>query len=260
VSRTLIRLAIAVPYGLMLGSFMTVVVSRMPRKESIVKPGSHCPSCGTPVRWWDNIPVISWALLRGKCRACGSRISIEYPLIELTTAALVIAAVFRFSDPWRAGLIAAFLSMMPAIALIDIRHRIIPNRLMYPAFGLAAGLIVVARLAGGDVDPLRAAIGALAFGGGLLVVALLSGGMGMGDVKLAAVIGLVLGALGLRYVAVSAAAAIAFGGLGGIVALAMGRGRKSAIPFGPYLAAGAVVAAFWGQRLADLYLKTAKAG
>jgi leader peptidase (prepilin peptidase)/N-methyltransferase len=260
VSKTLIRLAIAVPYGLMLGSFMTVVVSRMPRKESIVKPASHCPSCGTPVRWRDNIPVISWALLRGRCRSCGSRISVEYPLIELTTAALVVVAVFLFSDPWRAGMIAAFLSMMPAIALIDIRHRIIPNRLMYPAFGLAAGLIVVAKLAGGDVDALRAGIGALAFGGGLLVVALLSGGMGMGDVKLAAVIGLVLGALGLRYVAVSAAAAIAFGGLGGVVALAMGRGRKSAIPFGPYLAAGAVVAAFWGQSLADLYLKTAKAG
>lgn len=255
-----IRVLLALPIGLALGSFMTVVVARMPRKESIVLPGSHCPSCGAPIAWHDNLPVLSWVLLRGKCRACGSRISIGYPLLESATAALVVAATVRFSDLWQAVLVAVFLSMMPAVALMDIRHRIIPNRLMYPAFGLAAVYILVAKLAGGDVDPARAAIGALAFGGGLLVVALLSGGMGMGDVKLAAVIGIVLGALGLRYVAVSAAAAIAFGGLGGIVALALGRGRKSAIPFGPYLAAGAVVAAFWGQRLADLYLRTAKAG
>jgi leader peptidase (prepilin peptidase)/N-methyltransferase len=244
----------------MLGSFMTVVVSRMPRKESVVQPASHCPSCGTPVRWRDNIPVVSWVLLGGKCRSCGSRISIEYPLTELSTAALVLAAALHFADLWQAGLMAAFLSMMPAIAIMDIRHHIIPNRLMYPAFCIAAAVIVVGAIAGGDLDPVRAAEGALAFGGALLVVALLSGGMGMGDVKLATVIGLVLGSLGLRYVAVSAAAAIALGGLGGLAALAMGRGRKSAIPFGPYLAAGAVVAAFWGQRIADLYLRTAKAG
>jgi leader peptidase (prepilin peptidase) / N-methyltransferase len=254
------RALVALPFGLVVGSFMTVVVTRLPRKESIVLPGSHCPSCGAPIAWRDNVPVVSWVLLGGRCRACGSQISMEYPLTELTTAALVVLAAIRFSDPWRAVLVAALLSMMPAITLIDIRHRIIPNKLMYPAFGLAAGSIVVAKLAGGHLDLARAAIGALAFGGGLLLVAILSGGMGMGDVKLAAVIGIVLGALGLRYVAVSAAAAIALGGLGGIVALALGRGRKSAIPFGPYLAAGAVVAAYWGQRLADLYLRTAKAG
>jgi len=244
----------------MLGSFMTVVVSRMPRKESVIKPGSHCPACGNPLRWRDNIPVVSWLILRGKCRTCGSRISIEYPLLEMVTAGLVVAAVLHFADPWQAGLIGALLSMMPAVALMDLRYRIIPNRLTYPAFCLGAAVILVGRLAGGHLDPIHAAIGALAFGGGLLVVALISGGMGMGDVKLAAVIGLAFGALGLRYVAVSAASTIVLGGIGGLVALAIGRSRKSAIPFGPYLAAGTIVAAFWGQRLADLYLKTTKVG
>jgi leader peptidase (prepilin peptidase)/N-methyltransferase len=143
---------------------------------------------------------------------------------------------------------------MPGIALIDLRHRIIPNRLTYPALLLFVPLILVAWAVGDAVDPLRAGLGLLLYGGVLFIVAAISGGMGMGDVKLAAVIGLVLGSLGLRFVGVAAAAAIVLGGLGAIVALAMGRGRKSAIPFGPYLAVGAVVAGLWGEPLASWYL------
>jgi leader peptidase (prepilin peptidase)/N-methyltransferase len=150
--------------------------------------------------------------------------------------------------------VAGLLALMPAIALIDIRHRIIPNRLMYPALPLFAGAILVAGLVSDAVDPLRGLIGFALFGGILFVVALVSGGMGMGDVKLAALIGLVLGSLGLRYVGVAAGAAVVLGGLGGIVALAMGRSRKSAIPFGPYLAAGAVVGGLWGEPIATWYL------
>jgi leader peptidase (prepilin peptidase)/N-methyltransferase len=249
-----LRALVALPFGLVVGSFMTVAVHRLPLGESIVAPRSRCPSCGSPIASRDNVPVLSWLILRGRCRSCGAPISVEYPLVELTTAALVVLAAIRHPDLWRAGLVAGLLAMMPAIALIDLRHRIIPNRLTYPALLLFPPLIVIAWLAGGAVDLVDGLIGLGSFGGALFVVAVVSRGMGMGDVKLAALVGLVLGSLGLRYVGVAAGAAIVLGGLGGVVALAMGRGRKSAIPFGPYLAAGAVVAGLWGSTIAHWYL------
>ncbi len=251
-----LRAFAALPFGLVVGSFMTVVISRVPVKGSLIRPRSRCPSCGTEIRNRDNVPVVSWLLLRGRCRACGARISAEYPLVELSTAALVVGAVARYESLWQGILVAMLLSMMPAIAIIDIRHRIIPNRLMYPTLVGFTLYVVVGWLLGGPLDPARAAIGLLAFGGGLLVVAMVSRGMGMGDVKLAAVLGVTFGAIGIGDVGVAAAAAVVLGGLGGLVALALGRGRKSAIPFGPYLAAGAVVAAFWGPQLAHWYLRT----
>jgi leader peptidase (prepilin peptidase) / N-methyltransferase len=146
--------------------------------------------------------------------------------------------------------------LMPAIAWIDIEHRIIPNRITYPAFIAFAAYVMLAWAFDGGTDPLRALVGALLYAGVLFIVAIASRGMGMGDVKLALVIGIVLGALGLRFVGVAAAGAVLFGGIGGIVALATGRDRKSAIPFGPYMAAGAVVAAFWGERIANWYLRS----
>ncbi len=251
-----LRAAVAFPFGLVIGSFMTVVVARVPAGESLVRPRSRCPSCGTPIRNRDNVPIVGWLLLRGRCRSCGTRISALYPLLELATGVLFAAAFGVSEDRWVGALLAALLSLMPAIAVIDIRHRIIPNRLMYPALIGFPVFVLIAFAAGGEVDPLRAGIGLLAFGGGLFVVAAVSGGMGMGDVKLAALEGVVLGALGLRYVAVAAGAAVLLGGIGGIVALLLGRGRKSAIPFGPYLAAGAVVSAFWGGSIAEAYLGT----
>ena len=250
-----LRAVVALPFGLVIGSFMTVAVHRLPRGESLVAPRSRCPSCGSPIEPRDNVPVLSWLLLRGRCRDCGAPISVEYPLLELATAGLGVLAAIRHADPWRAGLVAGLLAMMPAIALIDIRHRIIPNRLTYPALLLFPVVIVVAWLAGGSVDPLAGVVGLVLFGGALFVIAVVSRGMGMGDVKLAALVGLVLGSIGLRCVGVAAGAAIVLGGLGGVVALAMGRGRKSAIPFGPYLAAGAVVAGLWGGAIADWYLE-----
>jgi leader peptidase (prepilin peptidase)/N-methyltransferase len=249
-----LRAIVALPFGLVIGSFMTVVVARVPAGESVVRPRSKCPSCGATIASRDNVPVLGWLLLRGRCRNCGQPISSLYPLIELATAALFVGAFAAFDDLWVAALIAALLSLMPAITVIDIQHRIIPNRLMYPALIAFPVYVLVAFAAGGDVDPVRAALGFAIFGGGLFVVAAVSGGMGMGDVKLAALEGVALGALGLRYVGVAAAAAILLGGLGGIVALLLGRGRRSAIPFGPYLAAGAVVASFWGEAIASSYL------
>jgi leader peptidase (prepilin peptidase)/N-methyltransferase len=198
--------------------------------------------------------VLSWLLLRGRCRRCGERISVEYPLIELATGGLVVLAAILYPNPWQAVLVGGLLALMPAVALIDLRHRIIPNRLMYPALLLFTPVIVLARLIGEAADPARAVIGLFLYGGILFVVAVVSRGMGMGDVKLAALIGLVLGSLGLRFVGVAAGAAIVLGGLGGLVALAMGKGRKSAIPFGPYLAAGAVIAGLWGDAIASWYL------
>ena len=249
-----IRAIVALPFGLGVGSFMTVAVYRLPRGESVIRPRSRCPACGAEIGARDNIPVLSWLLLRGRCRRCGEPISVEYPLVELTTAALVVLAAIRYPNPWQAGLVGGLLALMPGIALIDLRHRIIPNRLTYPSLVLFSLVVVLARVIGGVGDLASAGIGLLLYGGTLFVVAVVSRGMGMGDVKLAALIGLVLGSLGLRFVGVAAGAAIAFGGLGGVVALAMGKGRKSAIPFGPYLAAGAVVAGIWGEQIASWYI------
>jgi leader peptidase (prepilin peptidase)/N-methyltransferase len=254
VSDDWLRAIVALPFGLALGSFMTVLVDRVPKGESVVAPRSRCPSCGAGIRAFDNIPVVSWLLLRGRCRSCGQPISPVYPLIELITAAGVVGALARFDRVWVGVVMAALLALLPAVSIIDIRLHIIPNRLMYPSLLAFPVLIVAAWVADGGTDPVRALVGGLAFGGGLLLVALVSRGMGMGDVKLATVIGMVMGAVGLRYVGVAAGSAVVLGGVGGVVALLLGRSRKTAIPFGPYLAAGAVVAAFLGEPLSSWYL------
>lgn len=253
-TETWFRALVALPLGLAIGSFMTVVVSRVPAAESVVRPRSRCPRCGAEIGARDNVPVVSWVLLGGRCRSCGERIPVRYPLLELSTAALVMAAAVVFERPWIAVMIALFLALMPAISWIDVEHRIIPNRITYPAFLGFAAYVVVAWLFHGGTDPVRALVGALLYGGGLFLVALVSRGMGMGDVKLALVIGVVLGSLGLRFVGVAVAGALLFGGIGGVVALVVGRDRKALIPFGPYMAAGAVIAAFWGERIAAWYL------
>jgi leader peptidase (prepilin peptidase)/N-methyltransferase len=192
----------------------------------------------------------------GRCRACGTRISAVYPLTEVVTALLFAAAFVVYASLWIAFMIGAFVALMPAIAMIDARHRIIPNRIVYPSLLGFAAYIAIAWLAGAPVSPASAAIGFLVYGGALFLVALISPrGMGMGDVKLVALIGMVLGSLGLPFVGVAAGAGILFGGVAAIVALFAGRGRKGTIPFGPFLAAGAVVAAFWGPQIADAYLR-----
>lgn len=243
--------------GLAAGSFLTVVVHRLPRAESVVAPASRCPSCGTAIAVRDNLPVLSYLLLGGRCRTCGAPISVRYPLTEGLTAALFVGAALRFDSPYVAAVMAVFLAVLVAVALIDAEHRIVPNRIVYPAAPAFAVPIVIGDLAGEPLDALRAAIGLLAFGGGMLAVALISPrGMGMGDVKLAALIGLVLGSLGLGPVAVAAAGAVLAGGVGAVAAVVLaGAGRKQAMPFGPFLAVGAVLAAFAGSEIADAYLR-----
>ena len=253
---TAIGLALLFVFGLAIGSFMTVVAARVPAGESVVRPRSRCPECNAEIRNRDNIPVIGWLLLRGRCRSCGSTISIRYPILELTTAVLIVAPFLVYDDPWVAVAVSALLALMPVISAIDIERRIIPNRIVYPALIAFPVYLVVAKLAGGDVDLVGMALGFVLYGGGLFVVALVSRGMGMGDVKLAALIGLVLGAIGLSLVGVAAGAAIVVGGVAAVVALARGVGRKGALPFGPALAAGAVIAALWGPQIADWYGRT----
>lgn len=241
--------------GLAIGSFMTVVTTRVPAGESVVAPRSKCPACGTQILTRDNVPVAGWLILRGRCRSCGERISILYPATELVTALLIAAPFAAYEEPWKAFAIAALLSLMPALSVIDVRHRIIPNKIIYPALLVFPSYLLLTRLLGADVDLVRMIGGFLIYGGSLFVIALISRGMGMGDVKLAALIGMVLGSLGLRHVGVAAGSAIVLGGLGGMVALVLGLGRKAKIPFGPYLAAGAVVASFLTEPIADWYVR-----
>jgi len=251
-----LRVLITLPLGLVLGSFLTVAISRLPAGESLVRPRSRCPACGVQIRNADNVPVLSWVVLRGRCRACKARISFVYPLTELAVGGLFAAAALAFEDPWIVGLLAPFLGLLAATTVIDWRHRIIPNRLVYPTFLIATGYLVVARLAGAPVDLVDALIGCLAYGGGLLIVALISPrGMGMGDVKLAGLVGLALGALGLRYVGVAAGIGILIGGVAAIVALVAGASRKSGLPYGPWIALGAGMAVFFGERIASAYLR-----
>jgi leader peptidase (prepilin peptidase)/N-methyltransferase len=251
----LIRGALFGLAGLAFGSFLTVVVHRVPRRESIVSPRSACPSCGKPIAPRDNIPVVSYVLLRGRCRHCRSAISAEYPIVEALTCALFVTAAAAVQPVSVAAMIAPFLGLMLACSLIDIRHRIIPNKIVYPSLVLFAGALVALAVADEGVSLATAGLGLLSFGGGLLLISLVFGGMGMGDVKLGALIGLVLGALGWRYVGVAAMGGILAGGLGAVVALLMGRSRKDVIPFGPYIGGAAIVSALWAPEVAAWYLR-----
>ncbi len=235
--------------GAVFGSFLNVVAYRLPRRESLVKPGSRCPSCGVHIRPYDNVPVLSWLLLRGRCRSCSARISPRYPLVEAGTALLCASAVA--SNDTAAGIalsVVLILLLVPA-ALIDLEHRIIPNRLTGAGALLALGL-------GGALDPAgepaRLIAGAAA--GGFLLLAALAypGGMGMGDVKLAGVMGLFLGTA----VAPAILVALLSGVLAGAAIIARKgarAGRKTAVPFGPFLALGGIVAVFAGQPIVSWY-------
>src|SRR5262245_20025392 len=254
-SDVVLRILIALPFGLVFGSFLTVTIHRIPAGESLLRPRSRCPSCGTQLRPVDNIPVISWLLLRGRCHACGARISAVYPLTELGCGGLFVAVDLVYAVVWPTILLSPICAVLVALSVIDIRVKRLPNRIVYPSALIAAAYIVIADLAGGHLDAIRGGIGFLAYGVGLLVVALIApAGMGMGDVKLAGLIGLVLGSIGLGLVAVAAGVGILLGGVGAIVALLAGAGRKSKVPYGPFMAGGALVAVFVGQGIADAYL------
>jgi leader peptidase (prepilin peptidase)/N-methyltransferase len=234
--------------GAVIGSFLNVVIHRLPRRESLVSPPSRCPQCETPVKPYDNVPVVSWLVLRGRCRHCGAPISPRYPVVELLTA-LVFAAVVLvrgFDDDLVLEL--PFVAALIALAGIDADHKLLPNRIVYPmaAYGVVATLLVDR---GDLVEHLVAGAGAFAF---LLAAALAyPRGMGMGDVKLAGAMGLYLG------VAVIPALLTAFltGSIVGVGMIARegAAARKKAVPFGVFLAIGGIVGVLAGAELVDVY-------
>ena len=235
--------------GAMVGSFANVAIYRLPRHQSLVTPRSRCPHCGHPIRAWDNIPLLSFLLLRGRCRDCGAPISWRYPLVEALTAALFLAVWLWFGASLASLRAALFALIMVIVIFVDLDHRIIPNALTYP--GIALGLLLA--WGGGAWGFLTAVIAALGAGLVFLAIAVLSrGGMGGGDIKLAALMGAFLG-----WPLIAAALFVSFmvGGIVGVALLATGRRRrKDPVPFGPFLAVGGLAALFWGERLIRWYL------
>jgi len=243
--------------GLAIGSFLNVVIWRVPRKESVVRPPSHCPGCDEPIRPRDNIPVVSWLLLRGRCRHCGTRIAVRYPLVELGTAALFAGAAFHFRSNWVLPAYLLFFAALVAISFIDLDHFIVPNRIVWPAGLASIPLLILAAAVGHQWHALRnAAIGGAAAWLFLFIVHVINPrGMGFGDVRLAALLGLYLGWQGLWYVALGMFLAFVIGSVVGIGLIAFrGKGMKSALPFGPFLAAGATIAVFAGHPILHSYL------
>ena len=234
--------------GAVIGSFLNVVIHRVPAGESIVSPGSRCPSCRQPLAPYDNVPVLSWLVLRGRCRHCGTSISPRYPAVELLTAIVFASIVIvRGAD---ADLLAElpFAAILIALAAIDLEHRILPNRIVLPAavFGIVAAAVVHP----GELPELLLA-GAAGFTALLLIALAKPGGMMMGDVKLAGVMGLYLG-LALVPALLVAFLAGSLVGVGLMAARGMAA-RKEAVPFGPFLALGAMVGLLAGDELVDLY-------
>jgi len=244
--------ALAFLGGLLAGSFVTVVAHRVPRGESIVGPRSRCPSCGVQIAAYDNVPVVSWVVLRGRARCCGAPISPRYPLSELTLGALFAATVLvLWDEPWEVALGLVFVTMLMAITLTDLERRIIPNKVLIAGAVLGAAIAAV-----GDPGSLPERAIAAAAAGGVLFAAALAypKGMGLGDVKLAATMGLFLG----REVAPAILVALLAGALLGLAMIARdgAAARKRAIPFGPFLALGGVVGLLYGRQLVDWYLGT----
>jgi leader peptidase (prepilin peptidase) / N-methyltransferase len=267
-------------FGLLIGSFLNVVAYRVPLRRSIVSPPSACPTCGTAIRSRDNIPVISWILLRGKCHSCRSPISARYPIVELGTGVFFAAVAVWFgvsgvstgsttglgSTTGAAGIVAWILALVAflylaaisvVLALIDLDTHTLPNRIVLPSYIVGFALLGAASVLSGDYGALlRAGIGMVALWLAYLAMALAyPGGMGFGDVKLAGVLGLYLAWLGWEPLVVGGFAAFLLGGLFSIGLLVTRKaGRKSGIPFGPWMLIGAWVGIFFGDAIATGYL------
>jgi leader peptidase (prepilin peptidase)/N-methyltransferase len=239
--------AFALVPGLALGSFLNVVAARLPERRSIVRPRSACGACRAEIAWYDNVPVLSYVLLRGRCRTCGTRIGLLYPAVELATAGLLAGCVIAFGLSLRALAAAVFCAALVVVTATDLTHRVVPNRVVLPA---AAVVLVLMTAAAASPEW---AIGGVGASGFLLAAALAyPAGMGMGDVKLALLMGVALGrtvpvALLLGMIAALVPSAVLFARHGA-------KARKMAIPFAPFLALGSVVALFAGHALIHAYL------
>ncbi len=246
-------IAWVVAFGLIIGSFLNVVIHRLPKEQSLLTPRSRCPTCLTPIRPWDNIPLVSFLLLRGRCRTCGAPISWRYPLVEALTGLLFIQTVRQFGLTLQAAFLLVFLCGLIVVSFIDFDYQVIPNAITLPGIplGLLGGLLL------GDPPLLDRLIGTLA-GAGFLYLVLFYGGvlygqeaMGEGDLNLIALVGAFLG---WRAVVITILVACLTGSAVGITLIALRRlTRRQHIPFGPFLGLGAVVALFWGDRLIGWY-------
>ena len=243
-------------FGSVIGSFLNVCIYRMPRDMSIIAPASRCPSCNAPIRPYDNIPIFSYIFLGGKCRICKARISLRYPLVEFLNAALYVAVVWRFGPEWHTALFLIFCSVLVVITFIDLDFQIIPDRITLP--GILIGLIAGALLMPDPFvrySPLgfkASAIGLLAGGGLFYAIAVLSkGGMGGGDIKMMAMVGALMG---WKSVLLTTFLGSLTGAVFGIfLMISQGKGRKTKIPFGPFLALGSLLTLFFGQEMFTWY-------
>src|SRR5947199_859503 len=242
--------------GLLIGSFLNVVIWRVPRKLSVVRPPSHCPQCETPIRPADNVPVLSWLLLRGKCRHCGNPIPFRYPLVEASCGVLFAAVAARFGADWALPAFLVLTAALLAISIIDLEHFIVPDRITAPLTVSALALLGLAAAADGNGWRFgRSLLGGLAFFAFLLLLNIVNPrGMGMGDVKLAFSLGLFLGWLGWGQVFLGGFLAFLLGAAVGVALIATKvKGRKDHVPFGPFLAAGTFMVILWGAPILRWY-------
>jgi leader peptidase (prepilin peptidase)/N-methyltransferase len=254
-----VTIVLAAVGGLLIGSFLTVVVDRVPRGASIVAPGSACANCGLRLHPVDLVPLFSWLALRGRCRRCRTAIGVEAPLLEVATALVFALLAWRFGARWELGAFCVFAAGLIALSAIDLRIKRLPRQITYVTLACGVPLLVVAALV--RHEPHR--IATMAFGAVLALVIMLAvyvasrGGMGDGDVRLSPLIGAFLGWLNPGIVPIGLLFGFFAGALVGVVLLAIGSaGRKTALPFGPFLALGAIVAVFAGQSVVGVVWRT----
>lgn len=245
---------IAFIFGSVVGSFLNVCIWRMPREESVVFPPSHCPNCDYRIRWYDNIPLLSYLALRGKCRGCGTHISLQYPLVELLNGLLTLALFLRFGPTLPFMVLFLFSSALVVVTFIDIEHQIIPDEISLS--GIVTGFVASFFIQGHSW--LNSLLGILLGGGSLLLVAYVyqwltkKDGMGGGDIKLLAMMGAFLGWKSIPFIIFTSSL---FGSIVGVtIMLLQKKDSKLAIPFGPYLAFGALLYVFYGRQLIHWYL------
>ncbi len=243
--------------GVAVGSFLNVVIWRVPRGESVVSPPSHCPGCDSPILRRDNVPVLSWLLLRGRCRGCRSPISPRYPLVELLTGAVFVGTGLRFGVTLELVAFLYLAAVGVALAAIDLDVHRLPNAIVLPSYAVVGGLLTLtAAVEDRWPDLLRALAGMAALYLFYFLLALIKpGAMGFGDVKLAGVLGLALGWLGWGPLAVGAFLGFLLGGSGGVLLILAGRaGRRSHVPFGPFMLAGAALGVVCGAAITSSYI------
>jgi leader peptidase (prepilin peptidase)/N-methyltransferase len=253
-------LPVTAVFGLLIGSFLNVVIVRVPAGESVVRPGSRCPVCAVPIAARDNIPVVSWVLLRGRARCCGARVGLRYPSVELATALALVGVAAWTGPSWRLPAFAYLAALSIALAMIDVDTQRLPFWLVAPSYPVAAVLLGIAWLGERDgASAVRAAVGAALLWGFYRVLHLVyPAGMGYGDVRLAGLLGLYLSWLGWDELVVGAFLGFLVGGLGGVVQIALRKvSLKSSIPYGPYMLLGAWLGILLGQPIAGWYLRTA---